>query len=347
MSTNTAANPIVARGLAEEHKFAFRVAFAASVGFTIGHVLGWDFPFLAPLFAVQLLAGSRSFSLQQAVGFVVLMATGCILSILIAQSFLETPLILATVIGLIVFFAFLMLARANAVPIANVILITISIVPLTAVTSLDSAYTLVNNLIAGSILAVFLVFIAYAFFSASGHVNETGVASAGSEYSPVRVALANSTVLLSLVILFMISGSPVSIVILMTALTILRQPTTAGHGAAWDYFMGNVTGGLTATIAYLLVIWLSSPVFLFLVILLFGLFFGAKISEGSHLASVYSIGLVTFLLVLGIGLAPLPSDSGTVFIERVVNVVVAAAYTIGLASVTHWLFSTMNKDIKL
>jgi len=54
-----------------------------------------------------------------------------------------------------------------------------------------------------------------------------------------------------------------------------------------------------------------------------------------------------FLLVLGIGLAPLPSDSGTVFIERVVNVVVAAAYTIGLASVTHWLFSTMNKDIKL
>jgi hypothetical protein len=205
----------------------------------------------------------------------------------------------------------------------------------------------VNNLIAGSILAVFLVFIAYAFFSASGHVNETGVASAGSEYSPVRVALANSTVLLSLVILFMISGSPVSIVILMTALTILRQPTTAGHDAAWHYFMGNVTGGLTATIAYLLVIWLSSPVFLFLVILLFGLFFGAKISEGSHLASVYSIGLVTFLLVLGIGLAPLPSDSGTVFIERVVNVVVAAAYTIGLASVTHWLFSTMNKDIKL
>ena len=56
---------------------------------------------------------------------------------------------------------------------------------------------------------------------------------------------------------------------------------------------------------------------------------------------------MTFLLVLGIGLAPLPSDSGTVFIERVVNVVVAAAYTIGLASVTHWLFSTMNKDIKL
>ena len=347
MSTNSAANPIDARSLGEEHKLAFRVAFAAAAGFTIGYVLGWDFPFLPPLFAAQLLAGSRSFSVTQAVGFVVLMAAGCALSILIAQAFIETPLILVIVIGLIMFFAFLMLARSYAVSMANVTLITVSIVPLTAVTSLDSAYALVNNLFAGSILAVFIVFLAYALFSASAHVNETSIASAATERSPVRAALANSTVLLSLVILFMFSGSPVSIVVLMTALTILRQPTIAGHGAAWEYLMGNVMGGFTAVIAYLLVIWFSSPAFLFLVVLLFGLFFGAKISEGGDLASVYAIGLVTFLLVLGIGLAPLPSDSGTVFVERVLNVVVAAAYTIGVASVTRWLFSTLNKDVKI
>jgi hypothetical protein len=95
------------------------------------------------------------------------------------------------------------------------------------------------------------------------------------------------------------------------------------------------------------VTWLPSTVFLLLVGLLFGLVFGAKIAKGGQLASVYGVGLVTFLIVLGIGLAPLPSDSGTVFIERVLNVVTAAAYTIGIASVTRWLFSAPNKSVTL
>ena len=53
---------------------------------------------------------------------------------------------------------------------------------------------------------------------------------------------------------------------------------------------------------------------------------------------MYIVGLTTFLIVLGLGLAPLPSDSGTVFISRVFNVVIAAVYTIGVASVLRALF---------
>ena len=345
MSARDATSPIEAESLGEEHKLAFRLAFSAAFGFTIGHLLGWDFPFLPPLFAVQLLTGGNSFSIKQAVGFVLLMTAGCALSILIAQAFIETPLILILVIALLVFLSFLMLARG--VSIANVVLITVSIVPLTAATSLDSAYALVNNLIAGSILAVLLVFLAYAIFPAQAGSNESETASATAEGSPVRAALADTTVLLSLVILFLLSGSPVSIVVLITALTILRLPDVARYGAAWAYFMGNLTGGLAASVAYFLVTWLPSPVFLLLVGLLFGLVFGAKIAKGGQLASAYGVGLVTFLIVLGIGLAPLPGDSGTVFIERVLNVVIAAAYTIGIASVTRWLFSAPNKSVTL
>jgi hypothetical protein len=338
MSVSAAAEPTEADTAREAHAFAFRVAFAAAAGLTLGYVLGWDFPFLPPLFAVQLLTGSRSLSLKQALGFVVLMTAGCVFSVLVAQAFVQTPFVLILVIGLVIFLAFLMLARGQAVPVANVLLITTAIVPLMSVTSIELAYGLVYTLIAGSILAVVLVFLAYAFFPARPCTSDVTGAPA-KERDPVGAALANAAVLMSLVLLFMFTGSPVSVIVLMTAITILRQPVIAGHGAAYGFIMGNVVGGLAATAAYLLVTWFPSPAFLLLIALLFGLLFAAKIAQGGDFAPIYVVGLVSFLIVLGLGLAPLPSDSGSVFIARLFNVVIAAAYTIGVASVLRGLLA--------
>jgi len=46
-----------------------------------------------------------------------------------------------------------------------------------------------------------------------------------------------------------------------------------------------------------------------------------------------AVGLATFLIVLGLGLSPLPQDSGAVFISRVLDVVFAAVCAIAMASV--------------
>ena len=336
MSISAAPEAAEAESLREAHALAFRIAFAAAVGLTLGYVLGWNFPFLPPLFAVQLLTGSQSLNVKQAIGFVVLMVAGCVFSVLLAQAFVQTPFVLVLVIGLIIFFAFLMLARGQAVPVANVLLITTAIVPLVSVSSIELAYGLVYTLIAGSILAVLLVFLAYAFFPAQNHTHDVAETPA-KEFVPARAALANAAVLMSLVLLFILTGSPASVIVLMTAITILRQPVVAGQGAAYGFIMGNIVGGLAATGAYLLVAWFPSPTFLLLVALLFGLIFGARIAQGGDFAPIYVVGLVTFLIVLGLGLAPLPSDSGSVFITRLFNVVIAAAYTIGAASVLRWL----------
>ena len=228
MSVSAAtAQPEEAYCAREAHRLAFRIAFAAAVGFTLGYVLGWDFPFLPPLFAVQLLTASRSLNLKQAVGFAVLMVAGCVFSVLIAQIFVQTPFVLILVLALLNFLAFLMLARGRAVPVANILLITVPVVPLVAVTDIKLAYGLVYTLIAGSILAVLLVFLAYAFFPARDHANEVAEPPVEERF-PVGAALANTAVLMSLLILFISSGSPVSVIIIMTAVTILRQPAIAG-----------------------------------------------------------------------------------------------------------------------
>ena len=81
-----------------------------------------------------------------------------------------------------------------------------------------------------------------------------------------------------------------------------------------------------------LIMLLPDPVFLLLVVLLVGLLFGDRIARGGESAPIYTVALMTFLIVLGLGLSPLPQDSGTVFIARVLDVLVAAIYAIGMAS---------------
>jgi len=344
MSASADIGSFEAKSSHETYALVFRIAFATSIGFTLGHVLGWDFPFLAALFAAQLLIGSRSLNLQQAIGFAVLMTAGCIFSVLIAQVFLETPLVLLLVLALLIFFAFLLLARGQAVPVASILLITTSVVPLVAVTSLDVAYGLVHSLIAGSFLSAILVLLAYAFFPVRHDTSEP-IERAAQVKAPFAAALANAATLLSLIVLFMFSGSPVSVIVIMTAITILQQPAAAGYGTAYGFVMGNVAGGVSATVAYLLVSLFPAPAILFLVMLLFGLAFGRRIAEGGALAPIYVVALATFLIVLGLGLTPLPTDSGAIFISRVFNVVIAAAYTIGVASVLRALFERVQPQI--
>jgi len=315
---------------------AFRIALVASGGFTLGHLLGWDFPFLPALIAVQLLAAGASLDLKRALGFVVLMALGCGVSLFISLAFADKPGSLVFIVGLLIFLEFLALARGQAA--ATIFLITSSFVPLMAVSSLELAYALVHDLVVGSIVALLLIFLVKALIPARAAPQQQGGAKPAEEHAPVVVALANTGVLMSLFVYFMGTGTPTSIIVIMvTAITILQQSAAASKGAALGLVIGNVAGGVAATVAYLLVSLLPSPAFLFLVVLLFGLAFGAKVAAGGARAPIYIVGAATFLVVLGLGLSPLPQDSGTLFLSRISTVIAASLYTIGVASVLRWL----------
>jgi hypothetical protein len=321
----------------ERHALAFRIAISASVGFTLGELMGWDFPFLPSLIAVQLLSARRSLDLKRAFGFVLLMAVGCSVSLFVSLIFADRPLSLILIVALMIFIEFLALARGQAA--AGIFLMTTSFVPLMAVSSLDLAYALVHDLIVGSILALLLIFLILALFPQRAEP-EQGSAQLVREGAPVAAALANTGVLMSLFVYFMGTGTPTSIIVIMvTAVTILQQSAVAGPGAAAGLITGNIVGGLAATIAYLLISLLPSPAFLLLVVLFFGLVFGAKIAAGGKIAPIAAVGTATFLVVLGLGLSPLPQDSGTLFLARISTVILASLYTIGISSVLRSLFS--------
>lgn len=326
---------------AERHALAFRIAIAASMGFTLGEVLGWDFPFLPALIAVQLLSARRTLDLKRAVAFVLLIAAGCVISLFVSLFFADRPLSLILIVSLMIFLEFLALARGQAA--AGIFLMTTSFVPLMAVSSVDLAYALVHDLIVGSVLALLLIFLVLALFPQQNEPEQDSVPAA-RENAPVTAALANTGVLMSLFVYFMGAGTPTSIIVIMvTAVTILQQSAIAGPGAAAGLVAGNIVGGFAATVAYLLISLMPSPSFLLLVVLFCGLLFGARVAEGGKNAPVYAVGTATFLVVLGLGLSPLPQDSGVLFLSRISTVILASLYTIGIASVLRGFFAENGK----
>jgi hypothetical protein len=73
MSAKAATLQRQAEETGEAHALTFRIAFAASVGLTLGEVLGWDFPFLPAMLAVQLLTGRVPIGVKQGLAFVAVM----------------------------------------------------------------------------------------------------------------------------------------------------------------------------------------------------------------------------------------------------------------------------------
>jgi DUF2955 family protein/fusaric acid resistance family protein len=329
--------PAEAESARESHALAFRIALAAAFGLTLGEVLGWDFPFLPAMLAVQLLSARDSLSVKKGVAVIAVMAAACAFAVLVSQIFVDSPLVLLLAVSLVTFLAFLLLARGQAAGVAAMFLITTAVVPLLAIESVSVAQGFIYSVLAGSALAVLLTFAAQAFFPMRVPAEPVS-APAQQERAVVALALANATVLMSLVIYFMLTVSPVSIVAVLTVISILRQPADLGGGTAVGLILGNLVGGLAATAAYLLVTLLPSPAFLLLVVLLVGLLFGNQIARGGASAPIYTVGLMTFLIVLGLGISPLPQDSSAFFISRVFDVMLASIYAIGMASLLRSAF---------
>ncbi|HTN97405.1 MAG TPA: hypothetical protein VL101_10535, partial [Nordella sp.] len=72
-------------------------------------------------------------------------------------------------------------------------------------------------------------------------------------------------------------------------------------------------------------------------ILVASLWLAGKIVRGGPTAGIYIVGLASFILILGLGVSPLPGASAESYILRVLKIIIASAYTIGALSLVSQL----------
>jgi uncharacterized membrane protein YccC len=69
-----------------------------------------------------------------------------------------------------------------------------------------------------------------------------------------------------------------------------------------------------------------------LILLLVSLLFAGKAAIGNASGKIFGGGLITFVILFGLGVSPLPTETPQLFSSRIAYVLFAVVYAIGLAA---------------
>ncbi|WP_162917492.1 DUF2955 domain-containing protein [Dongia deserti] len=320
--------------LQKRQRKSLRIALAVALGLTIAEIQGEPFTFLAPLLAFQMLLNSRQTpSLPQALGFVVIIAAASGFALGLANTLQNRPLVYLLVLGLVVFGCFLMQLTGRGGPLPAMLLTCNVMVPVLAVVSRDLAQHFVWIMIASAGSAVLLAWLGYALFP-----DTPGMISieAGREpqnqpsatIAPVRTACAYTLILMPALIHYLAVDGEVSIVVLITIVSLLSQKVDIRQRAAFGLLLGNLIGGVLASVAYYTVAMVPWLPLLFLVTLAVALALSEGATRPTPEAEIFAVAMPTFLILLGLGLTPISDGSGGAFISRFIDVGLASLYAL-------------------
>lgn len=346
MSSDTAAAPHgdLDRAVEGARRAALRLAFGVTACFAAVEVFDLDASFLAPLLAANMLVKQpRPPSLGQGLGVIALIAlsTGAVLAL--TAMVISKPAVLILALTLLIYLSFY--AHRRGAPDLATLLLQLSAVtlPTIAVLSPAGAGTFAATLVLAGVVALIAVWAAHAAFPtpAVPAADATPAATAKHVSEPAmaaRQALLDTLVLLPALAWFILDATQVAVVMLIIIVTLLRQHDRGqGHRAALGLILGNLVGGIAAAVVYELVLLNDTLLFFIAACFAASLIFTGRIATAGDRAPVYAIALVTFILLLGLGMTPLPGGSGELFINRLLNVLLASTYAIGgLSLVERW-----------
>jgi hypothetical protein len=203
-------------------------------------------------------------------------------------------------------------------------------VPVLAVISRDIAQHFVCIMIFSAAGAVLLAWLCHALVPT---LDEAPAPVGGAAQPPdttgrMRTALACTLVAMPAVVHYLAHDDETSVVVLVTIVTVLGQRAEMRQRTAFGLLLGNLVGGVLASLVYYataMVPWL--PV-LFLLTFATALSLAEGATRASPEAALYALAMPTFLILLSLGLTPITDGSGAAFVSRFVNVALASSYAL-------------------
>ena len=321
------ASPEVDQG---RRRAILRIALAIALGLTFAEAQEEPFSFLTAMFAFQILIKMpQAPGLRQGAGFVLVIAVASGFALSLANTLQSRPIVYLLVLGLIIFGCFLAQLRAKGGPLPGMLLICTAMVPVVAVVSPDLAQDFVRIMIFSAGSAVLLAWLAHAIVpGATSAAQASQAQQAPAATGSVRTALACTFILMPAMVHYLSDDAEVSVVVLITIVTVLSQRADMRGRAAFGLLLGNLIGGVLASIAYYSVALAPWLPFLFLVTLAAALVLAEGATRRAPEAGVFAVAMPTFLILLALGLTPITDGSGAAFISRIIDVTLASLYAL-------------------
>ena len=333
-----------------------RLSIGLTVSVAVAYGSAWMLSFLTPIFAFLFLAMPRWIGRKMAFELLFRLAYCLLIGMIIAEFFLQFPLLCIPLYALI-FFIIYYNDTPTAPPMSTLFMtLAVTMIPImsfsgAAVSHIIALYLLVN--MAGGLFFAWLFHLILPNSLAESSPEQKSSPPAPSPTADprerTRLALTSTIVALTAIIIFF------SMNLTEYALAMIYICFMAGTPNQNDSVIAmkaNATatciGGIAVIIAYNLLVAVPTYLFLITLTLLFSLFFSSKIFEGSKNSVAFSSGLSTFLVLLGSSTGVDQSASANFYL-RIAQVLFAGIFTLGALivvehisrprrSLTRWIF---------
>jgi hypothetical protein len=309
-------------------RHAYRVAGAVALPLVLGEALGWSMPFLASIFALQLVGARQAPpTLRAALAAVLGIGAAFAAAIVLTAVTLPHPLVFTLGAGLAVYGGLYAQARKGG-PFWFILLVAICATPLLANQSEGLAVSFLFIAVAAMLVAVVTAWLMHAAFPDPARAEPAAAPATMAPQAAARAALIGTLVLMPLLLL-LLGHESAAVVATVTALSLLKAASAQDSTrTALGLLAANVIAGAVAVAAYAAIMAAPTLAMLAAVMLAVALAFGGRIARGGQAAALATAACVAALLLVGMGLSPF-TDSATAFGTRLVQVLLASAYTVG------------------
>lgn len=322
--------------LSRSKRQGLRIALAVAFGFCLALLYGDVLPFLGPLFATQLLlAGHRPLSLRQGLAtLAVVLGTGVLL-IFLTELLGQRPWVLLPLLWLFYFGCFWAQGHGKGGAAPALALLIAIVVPLLDIFKSDLGESIVFILTKAICAGMLLAWAAHALLpDPAPETDSVTPAAPPITALATRQARASATILLLIVTLCLVEPRLATAMVLpITVSSLLSQlePTMTRRAAAGLLFV-NLLGGFAAMLAYTLIELRPTLWMLFLTLLLVSLLFAGRAAINDNTGKIFGGGLMTFLILFGLGVSPLPTAASELFSTRLAYVLGAIIYALFMAA---------------
>ena len=308
-----------------------RFAVGMALAFVIAEAMGWFPTFLAPvLLAVLLTSLPNAPPLKVGVVLVAVMAAAAAVAFVLPALLRGTPWVLFGVVSLIVLLAFAAMANQRVKLPATLLLLCISVIPVLVMVAPAQAGFMPVAMIRAMAVAMLILWLMYALWPRV--VPRPAPPASAPLESPVKMALTGTAIVLPMMLVYLMFGLSDALPVLVTVvLLVVNFDLQRGAMQGLAMMIGNLIGGLTAVVVFMMLGIAPSLVVLALLTFLVSTAFALRIEKGGPAGAVAVLMSNSFMIILSSAIASGPANSG-ILLTRLFQFALACAFAIGMMS---------------
>ncbi len=293
-------------------------------------LMNYDLAYLTSVLALGYLApGAKPLSLKQGGGFIIILAIITGMTVVFTELFLDYALVFMPLLLL----SLLWLYYTDKLPMMVKLfsLVSLVIIPFVSIDSGAIGSYIAVRLVFNAFMAIILSQLVFKIFPLCEadipFEKKKEEAEKQSEIQRYKYAVSIILILLPVLLVFYMFKLSSSILVLTFIAILSMSPSLSNPKVGLVLIIANILGGIFGILAYRLLTIVPNFIFMILLAMSIGLFFGSRLFSDNKYAGIFGSGFSTFLLILG-SVTSSDAEAGSEVWSRVIQISIAVSYVV-------------------